>query len=195
MSPPTSPKTQGRNEATETPKSSTNISPTKSNNKNKNSNPRVLKKDSIEAINRANVLASCKRSNAKPASRSSSFTIAERKKSLEMMMSTKSLNSHLSNDSLASTTSTLTGSRKPSREYDSAFVSRRSSKDNEDNSVEPVKEEETEVANKVTKVSDTKWSTLEKKYAANNKIDIGAKLEQFKAASSSGGMEKVPRDL
>jgi hypothetical protein len=78
-------------------------------------NPRVLKKNSVEAINRRNVLNSCKkrsgsglggmpdlqhqsaqqpkspsRSNSikslgKPASRSSSFTIAERKKSLECM--------------------------------------------------------------------------------------------------------------
>ena len=63
--------------------------------------PRVLKKDSVEAINRRNILESCKKSSAKPdfktvsgwnsgrpASRSSSFTIAERKKSFEMMNST-----------------------------------------------------------------------------------------------------------
>ena len=62
--------------------------------------PRVLKKDSVEAINRRNILESCKKSSAKPdfktvsgwnsgrpASRSSSFTIAERKKSFEMMNS------------------------------------------------------------------------------------------------------------
>ena len=61
-------------------------------------NPRILKKDSVEAINRRNILESCKKSSAKPdfskaagwnsgrpASRSSSFTIAERKKSFELM--------------------------------------------------------------------------------------------------------------
>ena len=66
-----------------------------------NNDPRVLKKDSVEAINRRNILESCKKSSAKPdfktvsgwnsgrpASRSSSFTIAERKKSFEMMNST-----------------------------------------------------------------------------------------------------------
>jgi hypothetical protein len=104
-------------------------------------NPRVLKKDSIEAINRRNILESCKKSsakqpaesmlmkhswNGKPASRSSSFTIAERKKSLELM-TTRSLGesnkacTHSSQDSLSS-------SRKTSREYDSAFTSRRASK-------------------------------------------------------------------
>ncbi|XP_040567115.1 uncharacterized protein [Lepeophtheirus salmonis] len=56
-------------------------------------NPRLLKRESVEAINRKNILDSCKKSSGvtalsrknigKPASRSSSFTIAERKKSFE----------------------------------------------------------------------------------------------------------------
>jgi hypothetical protein len=105
--------------------------------------PRILKKDSVEAINRRNILESCKKSSAKPdfksvsgwnsgrpASRSSSFTIAERKKSFEMHQNSthrtlgesKINNTHSSQDSLSS-------SRKASREYDSAFTSRRPSKE------------------------------------------------------------------
>ena len=94
--PPTSPKT-GHKERSGNTKNNTEV------------NPRVLKKNSVEAINRQNVLNACKKSSAnsskvgsegseppldtssprnnrtsgRPASRSSSFTIAERKKSLE----------------------------------------------------------------------------------------------------------------
>ena len=97
-----------------------------------NNNPRVLKKDSIEAINRRNILESCKKSsakpvatvpwNGKPASRSSSFTIAERKKSFEVI----STNGRTLVDS-KNTSSQDSLSRKSSREYDSAFTSRRPS--------------------------------------------------------------------
>mgnify|MGYP001352618167 FL=1 len=142
VSPPNSPKgKQKQDTIKEMSSSSTGVesessSPT-------SSVQRVLKKDSIEAINRRNILESCKKSNAKqefnskcwpgkPASRSSSFTIAERKKSFEMMTGSKSetcqnmtskMTSHSSQDSLSSS------SRKASREYDSAFTSRRPSKD------------------------------------------------------------------
>ena len=89
-----------------TPPSSPKSGSRSSQNNNKNSNadavnPRVLKKNSVEAINRQNVINACKKSSAteppletsspraaqrtvgRPASRSSSFTINERKKSFE----------------------------------------------------------------------------------------------------------------
>merc|ERR1719510_1331267 len=94
--PPTSPKTGHK----ERPGSSKNLAEL---------NPRVLKKNSVEAINRQNVLNACKKSSAtskvgsdgseapletssprnnrtsgRPASRSSSFTVAERKKSRDL---------------------------------------------------------------------------------------------------------------
>ena len=99
------------------------------NNKNStDSNPRVLKKNSVEAINRQNVLNACKKSSAteppletsspraaqrtvgRPASRSSSFTINERKKSFESQHSDSSRRgSNSSHDSV---------SRKSSRDSD-----------------------------------------------------------------------------
>ena len=170
-------------------------------------NPRILKKDSVEAINRRNILESCKKSSAKPgefqkwpgkpASRSSSFTIAERKKSFEMMTGIKSsgevvqkMTSHSSQDSLSS-------SRKPSREYDSAFTSRRPSKDIEgdfntsrrssrgsESLAETIKDIETRVAQMsenalrtADKVPDEKWSTLERKYGNPDKIPDTLKRE------------------
>ena len=104
-------------------------------------NPRVLKKNSVEAINRQNVINACKRSSAtdteppletssprssrsstRAASRSSSFTVTERKKSFESQHSESSSSasrrgSNSSHDSL---------SRKNSR--DVCETSRRSSR-------------------------------------------------------------------
>ena len=137
VSPPASPKTVEKS-----PKTAKNrlSSPTETIQETTEvDNPRVLKKDSVEAINRRNILESCKKSSAKPdfktgwnsgrpASRSSSFTIAERKKSFEIMANQRTLgeskvaNTHSSQDSLSS-------SRKTSREYDSAFTSRRPSRE------------------------------------------------------------------
>ena len=84
-------------------------------------NPRVLKKNSVEAVNRQNVINAGKRSSAtdqgaaeqpretssprqarscgRPASRSSSFTIAERKKSFESPQPESRRGSHSSHDS------------------------------------------------------------------------------------------------
>ena len=183
---------------------------------------RVLKKDSIEAINRRNILESCKKSNAKqefnskcwpgkPASRSSSFTIAERKKSFEMMTGQKSnpdqnnmtkMTSHSSQDSLSSS------SRKASREYDSAFTSRRPSKDIENGDfnssslsrrssrgseslAETIKDIETRVAQmsenvlrsgnnsaEIKVVDNDKWSTLERKYGNPDQQSGSKKSEE-----------------
>ena len=95
-------------------------------------NPRVLKKNSVEAINRRNVINSCKsscgggvteisdpqppqpasRSSSvtslnKPASRSSSFTIAERKKSLESRLQSTSPTGGSSADSRRGSSATV----------------------------------------------------------------------------------------
>ena len=196
VSPPASPKTVEKS-----PKTAKNrlSSPTETIQETTEvDNPRVLKKDSVEAINRRNILESCKKSSAKPdfktgwnsgrpASRSSSFTIAERKKSFEIMANrtlgeSKVANTHSSQDSLSS-------SRKTSREYDSAFTSRRPSKEvtaeeysnsrrssrGSESIVDTIKDIENRVAymsdivnrheEKVkANVDDDKWSTLEKKY-------------------------------
>lgn len=161
------------------PKSGKIRTETISENDEENNNPRVLKKDSIEAINRRNILDSCKKSNGKtmvpnpwngkPASRSSSFTIAERKKSFEMMSSSRTLGEKVnSQDSL---------SRKSSRECDSAFTSRRPSSNSEfpssrrgsETLAETIKDIETRVAQMsesvLRNIDDSKWSTLEKKYS------------------------------
>ena len=121
------------------PKSSTREkSLNNKNSQNSELNPRILKKNSVEAINRQNVINACKKSSAtdlgnknqteppldtssprssrtcsKPASRSSSFTIAERKKSFE---------SHHSSESSSSTSR-----RGSNSSHDS--VSRKSSRD------------------------------------------------------------------
>ena len=93
VSPPASPKS-----AKNRPLPNETIQESSSEASSTDTNPRILKKDSVEAINRRNILESCKKSSAKPeftkasgwnsgrpASRSSSFTIAERKKSFELM--------------------------------------------------------------------------------------------------------------
>ncbi len=119
------------------------------------------------------------------------------------MVSTKPLNSHLSNDSLASTATLTAGSRKASREYDSAFTSRRSSKDNEDGSgsVEPVKEEEpgdhdaVQDSGSSSGVSDTKWSNLERKYTPTNKVaSVSSKIGQFTKSTQESTSDR-PKDL
>jgi hypothetical protein len=146
VSPPSSPKSNGKSglrNGSSDPRSAADSSAEAD-----TQNPRVLKKDSIEAINRRNILNSCKKSNAKtkmgdhvknpngtphwngkPASRSSSFTIAERKKSFETMQTnirslgeSAKVNTHSSQDSL---------SRKSSRECESGFTSRRPSSNSE----------------------------------------------------------------
>ena len=150
VSPPSSPKSNGKSglrNGSSDPRSAADSSSAESADPQ---NPRVLKKDSIEAINRRNILNSCKKSNAKtkmgdlvknpgngtqphwngkPASRSSSFTIAERKKSFETMQTnirslgeSAKVNTHSSQDSL---------SRKSSRECESGFTSRRPSSNSE----------------------------------------------------------------
>ena len=147
VSPPSSPKSNGKSglrNGSSDPRSAADSSTEQADPQN----PRVLKKDSIEAINRRNILNSCKKSNAKtkmgdlvknpngtphwngkPASRSSSFTIAERKKSFETMQTnirslgeSAKVNTHSSQDSL---------SRKSSRECESGFTSRRPSSNSE----------------------------------------------------------------
>ena len=150
VSPPSSPKSNGKSglrNSSSDPRSTADSSTESADLKN----PRILKKDSIEAINRRNILNSCKKSNAKtkmgdlvknpsngtttphwngkPASRSSSFTIAERKKSFETMQTnirslgeSAKVNTHSSQDSL---------SRKSSRECESGFTSRRPSSNSE----------------------------------------------------------------
>ena len=150
VSPPSSPKSNGKSglrNGSSDPRSAADSSSAES--AENPQNPRVLKKDSIEAINRRNILNSCKKSNAKtkmgdlvknpngtqphwngkPASRSSSFTIAERKKSFETMQTnirslgeSAKVNTHSSQDSL---------SRKSSRECESGFTSRRPSSNSE----------------------------------------------------------------
>ena len=119
----------------------------KNHQKHQEVNHRVLKKNSVEAINRQNVINACKKSSpteppldtssprttprtvSKPASRSSSFTIAERKKSFESQ--------HSSADSSrrGSSTSHDSVSRKSSRETSSQDdrQSRRSSSVNNNN--------------------------------------------------------------
>merc|ERR1711963_433895 len=115
VSPPASPKP-----AKNRPLPNETIQESSSEASSTDTNPRILKKDSVEAINRRNILESCKKSSAKPeftkasgwnsgrpASRSSSFTIAERKKSFELMANrtlgeTKVGNTHSSQDSLSS---------------------------------------------------------------------------------------------
>ena len=148
VSPPSSPKSNGKSglrNGSSDPRSAADSSAEQA---DQSQNPRVLKKDSIEAINRRNILNSCKKSNAKtkmgdlvknpngtphwngkPASRSSSFTIAERKKSFETMQTnirslgeSAKVNTHSSQDSL---------SRKSSRECESGFTSRRPSSNSE----------------------------------------------------------------
>lgn len=156
VSPPTSPVQGNRTSSvTKRPKAETikEVDTTSS-----PANPRVLKKDSVEAINRRNILESCKKSSGteadvrrvpaaksnwngapnlgKPASRSSSFTIAERKKSLEMMttrLSDTKKGSHSSQDSLSKRTRDLDFTRRLSKDEDLASLpngntSRRSSR-------------------------------------------------------------------
>merc|ERR550539_664516 len=115
--PPTSPKS-GHRERSGSSKTSSEV---------REGNPRVLKKNSVEAINRQNVLNACKKSSAnsskvgsdgseppletssprnnrtcgRPASRSSSFTIAERKKSFESHHSESRRGSNSSHDSIS----------------------------------------------------------------------------------------------
>jgi hypothetical protein len=114
-------------------------------------NPRVLKKNSVEAINRRNVMDSCKMSSArpitdfkevnrgetqsplqsgrnsisslgKPASRSSSFTVAERKKSLESMSSRlNNNNNHLEARRMGSTHSSQDSLTKRSGSRDAVY--------------------------------------------------------------------------
>ena len=129
--PPTSPKTGHR----ERSGSSRNSSEAREAREAREVNPRVLKKNSVEAINRQNVLNACKKSSAnskagsdsseppaetlssprnnktcsRPASRSSSFTIAERKKSLETQSESRR-GSNSSHDSVSV-------SRKNSRDF------------------------------------------------------------------------------
>ncbi len=192
VSPPNSPKSNGKTRTEPISESE------------ENNNPRVLKKDSIEAINRKNILQSCKKSsatmnspwNGKPASRSSSFTIAERKKSFEMITSTRTLgekvNTHSSQDSL---------SRKSSRDCDSAFTSRRPSSNSEyptsssrrgsETLAETIKDIETRVAQmsesvlRSNGVGDDKWSTLEKKYSKTEKSNERPKDLVFGPRKSS----------
>ena len=117
-------------------------------------NPRVLKKNSVEAINRQNVLNACKKSSAnsvkavseaseppletssprhtrasapRPASRSSSFTIAERKKSFETQHSESSQDSSVSRKNsrdVADKSSAKLSSRDSQEEFSSVRSSR-----------------------------------------------------------------------